>query len=800
VRLSVLGVVIFFIAACSSSNAPTGAKTTPPSSPSFDTLLTNGSIPPSGGTLTINKPGDPLNGLTMTVSSGAFSNALSVTIGSSTNKNLPTADGIVPISPVVHISTSAGGYAQGAITFKVPATVAAGTFPVVVLYDSATNTIEPMTTIAYNASSVTAITGHLSQPSVVSASGARVAGRSRAMSVGTAGASPSDSIFVAFGVYAIPFTVLNQDWDTHFRPGINDWEMPSATTEAATNGTLLGVAATEMWYFNSGASSTPLNGRFAAVHNVPLSDTIGYHWVSAINNQVSNQVSSYLLSAYNSVTGGSASRDSLQFDQIRASFAIPTLNGGKPLPVFVNLRSTNGNYYLIAYRATGNQVYVADPVNPGDSTRFLQLMSSGMTPYVNPTYMPSVSFTTPLGTPLGLAVPLAALVSSYPNATAGTVGVNLFPTSGFYSWSGQLYDTMYVVDSLRFWAQCATCQYGFATTLSPAPAGNVESGYRVYYLSGRVATDSIGALGANGLLLSTSPALGTQSTVGVPLISADAANATPGSGRWLDWQQFTITRLEATIAPSAPQAVMNAPQTLQVSVVPTLLPANVAYQWSFGDNTANVTVQNSPTVQHTYAMTGNFPTIVKIIDNRNTQVIAQSNTTVTVNNQVEVWSITSLTYLHTLVNGVQGQSGVNGVPIDTLVLAVNLGTYPTLVALNGPPFPNANYPETGFAFVKPTTGPQNWAQFSPVPLAISAAAGPYNVVGYTNTGTDTTGTITGQAIVSQTDTSTNEGRTVSLTKNGSTLSGYINFTATAPFNGVTSTIVVVDSVVATRVP
>jgi hypothetical protein len=174
---------------------------------------------------------------------------------------------------------------------------------------------------------------------------------------------------------------------------------------------------------------------------------------------------------------------------------------------------------------------------------------------------------------------------------------------------------------------------------------------------------------------------------------------------------------------------------------------------------------------------------------------------VTVNTQVEVWSITSLTYLYTLVNGVQGQSGVNGVPIDTLVLAVNLGTYPTLVALNGPPFPNANYPETGFAFVKPTTGPQDWAQFSPDPLAMSAPLGPYDVVGYTNAGTDTSGTITGQAIVASTDSGiTNIGRTISLVKNGSTLSGYVKFQYTAPINGVTTTTVIVDSVVGTRVP
>jgi hypothetical protein len=260
---------------------------------------------------------DPLDGLTMTVSSGAFPIALKVTIGSSSNTNLPTANGIAPISPVVHVVTSAGGCANGMITFKVPATVATNTFPVVVLYDSATKAIEPMTTIAYDGSSVTAITGHLSQANTLSPSAAHIAGRGRAMASGNA----SDGMDISYGVYAIPSTVLHQDWDTHFRPGINDWEIPAYPTEPEKRGTRLGVVATELWYFNTRASATPLNGRFPAVRNVPLSDTIGFHWASLIDNQVDNEYNSYASAAYAVYTNGPADADTLQFNQIRASFA-----------------------------------------------------------------------------------------------------------------------------------------------------------------------------------------------------------------------------------------------------------------------------------------------------------------------------------------------------------------------------------------------------------------------------------------------------------------------------------------------
>jgi hypothetical protein len=591
--------------------------------------------------------------------------------------------------------------------------------------------------------------------------------------------------------------VLNQDWDTQFRPGINDWEMPAVPTEASPSSILLGEAATELWYYNAQASATPLNGRFAVVKNAPLSDTVGYHWTSLINNQVNNQVNSYLSSAYKAVTASGASADSLQFDQIRASFAIPTLNAGRPLPVLVDVQNSTiqGFYYLVAYRATGNKVYVADPVSPGDSTRFIQLGSGGMTPYVNPVYKPGISFTSPLGTPLGLAVPLPPLASSYADAATGTVGAGLFPASGFYSWSGVLFDTMYVVDTLRFWAQCASCQFGFTTTLSPPPSGNVESSFNIYGITNRLVTDSSGFLGANGLLTTKASVLpGTQATFGVPLASADAAGTDPSTGakRWLDWQQFTITNLQGAVTLPTGGILVNSPDTFQVAFQPNLLPANVAYQWTFGDSTPTVTVQNLTTVQHAYAIAGPLTTTVKVIDNRNGQVIARVDTTVNSAN-VELWQIQSITWLRTTINGANSDSA----PPDT-VLKIVPGTVPLLIALNGPPFPNSMYPEAGFGYASPPTV-QQWPSVAPVGLAISGPVAPIDVFAYSNTGTATSGTITGEALQAHTGVISNGGFTVNLTKKGTILSGYINLQGTVTVKGQVQTGVVVDSVVAVRV-
>lgn len=140
-----------------------------------------------------------------------------------------------------------------------------------------------------------------------------------------------------------------------------------------------------------------------------------------------------------------------------------------------------------------------------------------------------------------------------------------------------------------------------------------------------------------------------------------------------------------------------------------------------------------------------------------------------------------------------------------MAFTIQANTVPTLIALNGPPLPNANYPEPGFGFASPPDSAQEWASVSPTPLAISGLVPPIDITGYTNTGNATSGTITGKSIASSVPSGTayvsNVGFTVNLLKKGSTLSGYIQFQGTGTDSkGNTTSLVVVDSVVATQVP
>lgn len=522
-RITTAVLATLVLAACGkNTDSPVGPKN--PGGTGQAPLAT-GSIPATGGFITVNKPGDPLNGFTVSLPSGAFSGSLNVTITELSNASWPRAKGIVPISPIVHIASNQGGYAALPITIKLPAKVPANTFPVLVMYDAATHALEPLTTVAYDSVHIVALTTHLNTANIqqrqasLSGLGAHMRGAF------PAGASSASGDFFVGG-YALPLTVVNQDWDTGFRPGTNDWEfsVPAVAQVDTSINPLAGAALTEAWYFNSGISSTPLNRRFASVKNAPLSDSLGIVWTSQFSetSPLAIETAKASIAAYAKVQ-----RDSVylsdtnpqviyaRLDQlmIRANFALSVMTGAKPLPVLVigplirngdtATRGEPGYTTLVAYRASGSQISVADPGAAGNASRVLNYPSGKpMTPYNPGQYVPGITVLNLVPASLGLLVPPGVLASQYQQVLNGTIrNAALWPTVSYKSYFGQFYDTVYVVDTLRLWTECPQCQYGVANTVAPSGAKQefVIQGYNIV-VGDSVAYDS-GQAGATSILL-----------------------------------------------------------------------------------------------------------------------------------------------------------------------------------------------------------------------------------------------------------------------------------------------------------
>ena len=283
--------------------------------------------------------------------------------------------------------------------------------------------------------------------------------------------------------------------------------------------------------------------------------------------------------------------------------------------------------YVIAYRASGDKLYVSDQYVPGDATRYLQFPAGAvMAPYTSGTNA-NIAFTQPMTMGLSSLIPLSQFPADYAQVVNGTIGQAQFPAYEIHGSAGRLYDTLFVVDTLRWWLQCAACKYSFATTLSPSPGANIVSG-PLYFLN---PLTLVGSLPTAGILASTTPPAGTDLPLGIAVLSAiSPQEPNPGVAAWLEWHQLILRRLQTSILPAAPTQFVGTPLALTHQVNAALLPSSVNYNWDFGDQTPKVTVANNPATTHTYTATGTYTVTGQIIDNRNNQVIAQSTTQVTV--------------------------------------------------------------------------------------------------------------------------------------------------------------------------
>lgn len=606
-------------------------------------MIVGGSFPTTtigtgGGSINVTQAG-PLNGFSITVPGGAFTSSLAATVSYSSNASIPRSVTVNPVSPLISIATTTTDFATTPLTLHIPAVVPSGDFPVIVIYDPSSGAKEVLTTIDWDATGVTAITNSLS--------GARILGTS-SLRANARGASLATPGAVAF-VDALPEAILNADYDSGFRPGTDDWEFPTTWTEvtpASNQINTIGVPGTALWYYAAHPSPTKLNGRFMQQAGVPYSDRLGLRWAATIGRQYDVDAANAVITALSKRAADAAAYDFNQSRVIRARFAIAAQDGGRVRPQLLGgLSQENLPVFLIVYRVTGNQFFVADPYSPGDLSRSLQFPTgSTMTPYVTGATA-GTTLKQPLAMGLNTLIPLDQFAATYAQVLDGIIGQDRFPSYQLHGWAGQLYDTLYVVDTLRWWIECAQCTNSWATTLTPPPSANLAA--QNYYDVG----SSLGTFFASkGAFVSATslPVAGNDRPGGSVILSAltpqEVASTSSGNtGAWLDWHSYIVRRLQTSITPAAPVQTPGTPVSLTFQVAQNLLPPHVNYVWDFGDHqpAVPVTVADNPAVQHSYAVTGTFPVTAKIVDVRNNQVIGQATSTVTVQ-APPIWRFTSI--------------------------------------------------------------------------------------------------------------------------------------------------------------
>jgi hypothetical protein len=214
------------------------------------TVFSGAMTGPGGGTLTYQKPGDPLNGLSLPVMPGSYAGPVAWTVVADPTVQVPLPAGFSQVGPSLVI-TNQQGYADSLMTLTVPMHVPDSMALAPFYYDITSGALEPIPIVNRADSSATLVTRHFN-------GGLMAVPSNNAAGLRT-GASPGFGTFRVMWVQ-IPVSQLMGTWSSGFTPGVDDWEFPNYGDWLGPKGNCFGMTATAMYYYyyhRSGPNAGP---------------------------------------------------------------------------------------------------------------------------------------------------------------------------------------------------------------------------------------------------------------------------------------------------------------------------------------------------------------------------------------------------------------------------------------------------------------------------------------------------------------------------------------------------------------
>lgn len=609
-----------------------------------------------GGAVAIHD-GGPLDGFALTLPAGAYPAATQWTVSYSPNTTIPRTPGINPLTPLIQISSSVGTYAASSLTLNIPVTVPAGVTPFIVLRNPSTGTMEVLATKVISPTMVSAATMHLNADHLIDTL------------PGAAGAGPLDNPItdaelrsgyeIQVFVTAMTAEQLAVDFDTHFRPGVDDWEFESMGTEQSPDGICAGISITAMWYYvNQRKPTTTLFNRFVVAKGIPGSDTIGIHWASLVQDRLEQTDFKGLNDYIDAVYADNATDADLEMYLALKANMIVT---GQPQLVALSGAVSDGrpfgDHSAIAWKTVGHQVFIDDASFPGDQTTEVTFDGQHWVPFTTPDRIGGVPRTYHQITTIGLSqmLQLDRLDADWPAVQDKSINVDAFPAHPLRSKYGEMRDTIWVADTLLLWSECSECEPVLTSPLIP-DAGASLTAFKAWAYS---ATSRLWIYAGGSNLLSY--ALGgpydfrayPATKAGYYLYRAVELDGTDGPDDdgtgdnfiWLDFHLLRFVKLGAQLNPAPLMPYAGTPYAFSVAITGTP-PAHVVYEWDFGDGTAKVLVQDDQTVEHTYDTVGTYQVKVELQDPANKQPMVDANATATVTPPNYNWKFTSATVIN----------------------------------------------------------------------------------------------------------------------------------------------------------
>jgi hypothetical protein len=305
-------------------------------------------IEPAGGAVTVRRPGDPLDGLVLDVPQGSYPNPQQVTVSHSPVNSHTFGEYFTPATPLISIENG-GDYSEKLITLSIPVDIPADHFAMAFYYDDVAGSLEGIPFSGMDDHSITVVTRHFS------------------------------GIIVSVISNTVLDDLMKADIDSHFRPGIDDWQFTNFGSYIAPGGHCAGQCLSALWYFceQPDGKDLTLNGRYDKNGKQPVTpnlwedDSHGYRLASTVQKDINwNSFENELM------TNLAGKDDELTYK----AFAYAIQLTGEPQEVGI-FSSAGGGHDMICYRVHNNSLYIADPNYPGNTERRIEFVNGHFKPY-----------------------------------------------------------------------------------------------------------------------------------------------------------------------------------------------------------------------------------------------------------------------------------------------------------------------------------------------------------------------------------------------------------------------------------
>ena len=327
------------------------------------TQVASQSIDSSGGTMAVNKPGDPLDGLVLDVPAKSYADGRTFKVSSASITNQTFGNDINPVSPMIYVDNG-GGYSDEVMYIRVPVKVTEGKFAMGFLYDEKSKQLEGMPLVGRDADSITVATRHFSN----------------------------------FFISTIEDALLKKDIDSGFRPGIDDWQFDNNGSYIAP-GHCSGQSIAAMWYYYAqpDGKEACLYGRYDNNGNQPATpdlwqdDSLGYRFCSTIHCDYQDTGMWGTSLKWDALAGIGWKKENNQWKRIDVQgisdastwrlFAYSIQASGQPQYVSIN-SNAGGWHAMICYAVSDNNTLrIADPNYHGRDDRKIEFVDNKFKPY-----------------------------------------------------------------------------------------------------------------------------------------------------------------------------------------------------------------------------------------------------------------------------------------------------------------------------------------------------------------------------------------------------------------------------------